>query len=153
LLESEPAILIEPIARILKTLQIKQIIGLACLLPFSNVMETHPGDKMTLEGGDEKSKAGNNLVTISGIVIPVDWDEKGNVVAVAVSTCDEVEYLIDRHEKGEELLSLIRKEVEISGLVHEDKGSKTIAVKKYRLKMGARAKESPLNQDLKLQEM
>lgn len=134
-------------------MQNQQVIILAHSLLFLNNMETYPGDKMTLEGGDEKSKAGNNLVTISGIVIPVDWDEKGNVVAVAVSTCDEVEYLIDRHEKGEELLSLIRKEVEISGLVHEDKGSKTIAVKKYRLKMGARAKESPLNQDLKLQEM
>ena len=100
-------------------------------------METHPGDKMTLVGGDEKRKAGNNPVIIRGIVIPADWDEKGNVVAVAVSTYDEVEYLIniERHKKGEELLSLIRKEVEISGLVREDEGSKIITVKKYRLKM------------------
>ena len=135
MLESEPSILIEPSARIFKTMQNQQVIDLAYPLLFLNNMETYPGDKITLEGGDERRKAGNNLVTIRGIVIPADWDEKGNVVAVAVSTYDEVEYVIDRHEKGEELLPLIRKEVEVSGLVHEDESSKTIAVKKYRLKV------------------
>ncbi|NQT54821.1 MAG: hypothetical protein HQ551_01175 [Desulfobacteraceae bacterium] len=133
-------------------MQIQQVVILAYPLLFVNNIKTYPGDKMTLDGGDEKRKAGNNLVTIRGILVPVDWDEKGNVVSVSVSTYDEDEYLIkiERHKKGEELLSLIRKEVEVSGLVHEHEGSKIITVKKYRLKMGARAKENPLNQDLKL---
>ena len=118
-------------------MQIQQVIDLAYPLLFLNNMKTHPGDKMTLEGGDEKRKAGNNLVTIRGILVPVDWDEKGNVVAVSVSTYDEDEYLIniERHKKGEELLPLIRKEVEVSGLVREDESSKIITVKKYRLKV------------------
>ena len=97
-------------------------------------METHPGDKMTLEGGDEKRKADNNLVTIRGIVIPADWDEKGNVVAVAVSTYDEVEYLIENHEKEKELKAVIREEVEVRGILREEKNRLIIKIKEYRLK-------------------
>jgi hypothetical protein len=99
-------------------------------------METHPGDKMTLEGGDDKRKAGNNPVTIRGIVIPADWDEKGNVVAVAVSTYDEVEYLIENHEKEKELKAFIREEVEVSGILTEEKNRLIIKIEEYRLKPG-----------------
>ena len=107
---------------------------LAYTLLFFNNMETHPGDKMTLEGGDDKRKAGNNLVTIRGIVIPADWDEKGNVVAVAVSAYDEVEYLIENHEKEKELKAFIREEVEVSGTMREDEGGNLIfKVKEYSL--------------------
>jgi 5S rRNA maturation endonuclease (ribonuclease M5) len=48
------------------------------------------------------------LVALQGIIILVDWDENGNVTAVAVSTYDEEEYLIDNQEKGEELLCTSR---------------------------------------------
>ena len=99
-------------------------------------METHPGDKITLEGGGEKRKAGNNLVTIRGIVIPADWDEKGNVVAIAVSTYDEVEYLIENHEKKKELKALIREEVEVSGVLREEENKQIITAKEYRLNPG-----------------
>ena len=91
---------------------------------------------MTLEGGDDKRKAGNNPVTIRGIVIPADWDEKGNVVAVAVSTYDEVECLIENHEKETELKAFIREEVEISGILKEEKNRLIMKIKEYRLKSG-----------------
>lgn len=97
-------------------------------------METYPGDKITLEGGDDKRKAGNNLVTIRGIVIPADWDEKGDVVAVAVSTYDEVEYFVENHEKAKELKAVIREEVEVRGILREGKNRLIIKVKEYRLK-------------------
>ena len=97
-------------------------------------METHPGDQMTLMGGDEKGKAGNNLVIIRGIIIPADWDEKGNVVAVAVSTYDEVEYLIENNEKGKELKAFIREEVEASGILKKEKNRLIMTIKEYRLK-------------------
>ena len=99
-------------------------------------METHLGDKMTLEGGDDKRKAGNNLVTIRGIVIPTDWDEKGNVVAIAVSTYDEVEYLIENNEKEEELKGFIREEVEVCGILKKEKNRLIMQIKKYRSKPG-----------------
>ena len=78
---------------------------------------------------------GDNLTTIKGIVIPVDWDEKGSVVALSISTPNEDEYLIDKdHLKGKELLHLIQEEVEVSGIVREDEDKKIIAVEKYILK-------------------
>ena len=77
---------------------------------------------------------GDEPLTIKGIVIAVDWDEKGKVVAAAISTHDEDEYLIDNDYKGEELLHLVREEVEVSGVAKENKDKKIIAVQKYILK-------------------
>ena len=77
---------------------------------------------------------GDEPLTIKGIVIPVDWDKEGKVVAAAISTHDEDEYLIDNDYKGEELLHLVREEVEVSGVAKENKDKKIIAVQKYILK-------------------
>jgi len=77
---------------------------------------------------------GDEPLTIKGIVIPVDWDKEGKVVAAAISTHDEDEYLIDNDYKGEELLHLVREEVEVSGVAKENKDKKIIAVQKYMLK-------------------
>ena len=68
-------------------------------------------------------------ITIRGLVIPADWDEKGNVVGVAISTFDENEYLVDRDEESEGLLSIIREEVKVSGIVREERGKKRFRVK------------------------
>ena len=91
---------------------------------------------MTLEGGDEKWKAGDNLVSIRGIIIPADWDEKGNIVAVGISTYDEVEYLIENNEKGKELLAFIRQQVKVSGEVRQKRGKKIITINEYNLTKG-----------------
>jgi hypothetical protein len=77
---------------------------------------------------------GDKPLTIKGIVIPVDWDEEGKVVAAAISTHDEDEYLIDPNYKGKELLHFVREEVEVSGVAKENKDKKIIAVQKYILK-------------------
>jgi len=79
-------------------------------------------------------KAANNMVKIAGIVIPFDWDERGKVVAVAVSTFDEEVYLVDNREKGAEMLDLLREQVEIRGEVRNEDYKKVITVKKYTLK-------------------
>jgi len=64
----------------------------------------------------------------------VDWDEKGKVVAAAISTHNEDEHLIDNDYKGEELLHFVQEEVEVSGVAKENKDKKIIAVQKYILK-------------------
>jgi hypothetical protein len=65
----------------------------------------------------------------------VDWDEKGKVVAAAISTHNEDEYLIDKdHHKGKELLHLIQEEVEVRGVARKDKDKKIITVEKYILR-------------------
>jgi 5S rRNA maturation endonuclease (ribonuclease M5) len=73
-------------------------------------------------------------ITIRGIIIPADWDEKGRVVAVAVSGQNEQEYLIDKDYKGRELMHYIEEEVEVRGIAREAKDKKMITVQKYILK-------------------
>jgi len=77
---------------------------------------------------------GGRPITIRGIVIPVDWDQKGKVAAAAVSTYTEDEYLIDNDYKGRELLHFIQEEVEVKGIAREKKDKKIITVQKYILK-------------------
>lgn len=71
---------------------------------------------------------------IRGVVIPIDWDERGNVVSIAISSHDETEYLVDKGGKGQELLAHVRKEVEVSGDIREEENKKVIKVKKYLIR-------------------
>jgi hypothetical protein len=79
------------------------------------------------------------LVEISGIVIPVDWDQTGRILAAAIATNDEDEYRIDEREKGRKLLQFINKNVQVSGEVREEEGRKIINVKQYRLQKKRRS--------------
>ena len=89
------------------------------------------------KGVKKKKRTIDKLTTVRGIVIPVDWDKEGNALAVAISSPDEQEYVIEQNEKRKELTELIRQEIEVSGVVRKaiKKGRKTITVKSYRLKI------------------
>jgi hypothetical protein len=64
----------------------------------------------------------------------MEWDKKGNVIAVALSTINEEEYLIENNAQGEEMLQLIQKEVEVCGEVKEDEsGQKSVVVQHYKV--------------------
>lgn len=80
----------------------------------------------------KKPKA--RLTTIRGVVIPIQWDENGNVVRIAISSHDETEYLVEHGGKGEDLLACIRKEVQVQGETGEGDHRKTIVVKKYQVR-------------------
>jgi len=85
--------------------------------------------------GKKKAKAGNELITVTGIVIPVEWDEHGNALATTVSTPGEREYLVEQDSTGKELLGLVRQEIEVSGVLGKGmEGGNTIRVSSYRLK-------------------
>ena len=43
-------------------------------------------------------------VTLTGIVIPADWNDRQEVIAAALATADEKEYRICTTKKGKELL-------------------------------------------------
>ena len=92
-------------------------------------------------------KAGEKLSTVRGIIIPIDWDEKGNTVAVAISSRDEDEYYIDKDEKGEPLLPFIQEEVEVSGIVRENGNKKIITVKEYSITKNAGSERSSSDQN------
>ena len=69
------------------------------------------------------------LRAIKGIVIPVDWDQNGNPISVAIASHTEDEYLVSNDSKGKELFNLIREGVEVTGLVKEVAGIKIVEVK------------------------
>jgi len=105
---------------------------------------------MMLEGGDNKRKSGISQVTLRGIVIPADWDERGNVVAVAISTYDEVECLVENHEKENELKSFIREEVEVSGILRQEKNRLIMKIKEYRLKPSSLSARNSIKQNQRM---
>ena len=78
-------------------------------------------------------KEGGKVITLRGIVIPVDWDEKGTVIAAALSTHNEEEYSIDCDYKGKELLRYIQKEVQVSGVARKSNNRKTISIRAFEL--------------------
>jgi hypothetical protein len=78
-------------------------------------------------------RKGGKIITRRGIVIPVDWDEKGTVIAAALSTHNEEEYSIENDYKGEELLGYIQKEVEVSGVVRDNNNTKTITISAFEV--------------------
>jgi hypothetical protein len=69
------------------------------------------------------------MVRIQGIVVPIDWDDDGNVTSVAIATRAEEEFLIRNSDKVEELKKLLRQEVEVQGEVALEGSQKVILVK------------------------
>jgi hypothetical protein len=94
----------------------------------------HAEKKQGPSQGDGSGK-GETLctTTLKGVVIPVDWDEEGNVTGAAVSTYDEDEYFIEGRGEGVRLMADMRKRVQVQGTVREEGGRKIITVKHYSL--------------------
>jgi hypothetical protein len=74
-------------------------------------------------------------VTLTGIIIPADWNEDQEVVAVALATPDEKEYRVDVNRKGRELLDHLQHQAEVTGPLRKDeKGRRVITVRRYIIK-------------------
>ena len=72
---------------------------------------------------------------LTGIIIPVDWNNRHEVIAAALATADEKEYRIGGNRKGRELLNLLQRQVEVIGSIDQDgKGRTVITVKRYIVK-------------------
>ena len=81
------------------------------------------------------------MICIEGIIIPAGWDNKGNVVDLAIATRDETEYLITDNDRVAELKPLLRQEVEIRGILQTKEGKKIIKVKGFsKLKIKSHSK-------------
>ncbi len=71
------------------------------------------------------------MICIEGIIIPTNWDKKGNVVNLAIATRDEEEYLITDKDQIARLKPLLRQEVEIKGILQTKEGRQIIKVKRF----------------------
>ena len=93
-------------------------------------------------GSEIKNLEQEKEATITGEIVAIDWDEEENVTAVAISveivpddTTEEVyyeEYKVADNEIGMELIELVGKTVEATGIIETDEDeNKMIYVKKY----------------------
>jgi len=71
------------------------------------------------------------MICVEGIILPASWDNKGNVVDLAIATRDEEEYLITDKDQVARLKPLLRQEVEIKGILRTQEGKRIIRVKKF----------------------
>ncbi len=62
---------------------------------------------------------GNEAVTLTGIVTPVDWDKRNVITALAICTADESEYIVEPPEMLAKLLPYVHDLIEVSGTVRE----------------------------------
>jgi len=73
--------------------------------------------------------------TLTGIVIPIEWNDDHDVTAAALATPDEKEYRIAGNRKGRELLGYLQRQVEATGPVNRDeKDGMVITVRSYIVK-------------------
>lgn len=80
-------------------------------------------------------KKGGRSVTLTGIVIPVDWNDDHEVTVTALATADESEYRVGGNRKGRELLAYLQRQVEATGTLDEDaSGRPVITIRRYIVK-------------------
>ncbi len=71
--------------------------------------------------------------TIVGYVVPNEWDNEDNVVAISISTDDD-DYVVEVNKLGEELFDFLDEDVEVVGIIRDDKdGTKRIRVTSYEV--------------------
>jgi hypothetical protein len=69
---------------------------------------------------------------ITGIIMPNNWDNKGNVIEIAIYTNKEEVYIVEHNPLEQELLNHINSSVEVRGKKKKHlNGNRYIAVKKY----------------------
>jgi hypothetical protein len=74
-------------------------------------------------------------IALTGIVIPVDWNDDHDVIVAALATADEKEYRITGNRKGKELFAYLQRQVEAEGILGKDEeGRAVITVKRYLVK-------------------
>jgi hypothetical protein len=80
-----------------------------------------------------KNQPTEEKTTIQGIVTPETWDEDFNVSTVKISSADEMDYVVARNRKGEELRKHLRESLRVSGTIRKNKdGTRIIIVNDFR---------------------
>jgi hypothetical protein len=81
----------------------------------------------------EKKQAAAGRITIYGIVVERETDQKNRVISVSIQTRDQGRYQVINRGKGKKLLKLVDLDVEVDGSISEIDGIKSIAVDSYRV--------------------
>ncbi|MBU0987480.1 MAG: hypothetical protein KKH68_09530 [Proteobacteria bacterium] len=57
--------------------------------------------------------------TLTGILIPENWDENGNVIGISIQAFDESEYIVKAGRRGKKLFDFINHKVKVTGKMFE----------------------------------
>ena len=71
------------------------------------------------------------MIDIKGIIIPVNWDANGNVIGMAIATHKEEEYFNEDDSVAPKLISFLRQEVKITGVLKKRAGKKFIRIHRW----------------------
>lgn len=77
---------------------------------------------------------------ITGLVIPVEWDARGKVKAVAIAAFDESTYRVAPGGRGDELLGRLKREVTVWGRVECLAEAKTILIERFEMSKSSKGK-------------
>ena len=69
-------------------------------------------------------------IKIHGIILPKEWNEKGDIESIGIFAFDEEEYLVEKDKTGKQLMSYIREEVHVSGTLQIKKDNTTAFIVK-----------------------
>ncbi|OGQ89930.1 MAG: hypothetical protein A2464_13690 [Deltaproteobacteria bacterium RIFOXYC2_FULL_48_10] len=70
---------------------------------------------------------------INGIIIPSEWNEKGEIQKIAIVTFDEDTFLIADNNHARTLMNSLRKTVTLSGKVSMKGIQKEIRISKFQI--------------------
>lgn len=77
------------------------------------------------------SELNTDIETFYGTLNPIDWDEKGNVVAFGLFTDEERDLIIDRPKKTKKLKRLLGKKVRVTGKIRSSRyGEELLSLQK-----------------------
>lgn len=67
-------------------------------------------------------------ITLAGVLVPDQWKGNGDVTGFALLTNDEKKYVLICNDREQELMPLLRQEIEVRGFLQNKAQEKTILV-------------------------
>ncbi len=58
-------------------------------------------------------------ISLKGILIPSNWDEKGNITSLKIASANEKEYIISNQDVTDMIARYLRKEITVSGVIEQ----------------------------------
>lgn len=78
----------------------------------------------------------NPTMTVSGIVIPVRWNETGSVVTIAIATYSEERFIVEESPLASQLMARLREKVTVDGSTRSSGNDRFITVDAFRIDAG-----------------
>ena len=75
----------------------------------------------------------DKTTTIRGIVIAADWDDNGTILRLAILTYEENRIMVVPNDQGMELISFLRKSVQVNGILRQKENTMEIEVHTFAI--------------------